>query len=74
MSKIGAGHLLDPAVDAPKRPKGVTDYSLAKAEIPGPDGTWILTGHLLRLNKENVLVGRMAKLVKPDGKVAGRRG
>jgi len=48
----------------------LTDYSLAKAEIPGPDGTWILTGHLLRLNKEDIIVGRMAKLVKPDGKVA----
>jgi hypothetical protein len=50
--------------------EGVFDYSLAKAEIPGPGGTWTLTGHILRLNKENVLVGRMAKLVKPDGKVA----
>jgi hypothetical protein len=48
----------------------VTDYSLAKAEIPGPGGTWILTGHLLMLNKEKIIVGRMAKLVKPDGKVA----
>jgi hypothetical protein len=50
--------------------EGVTDYSLAKAEIPGPGGTWILTGHILRLNKEDIIVGRMAKLVKPDGKVA----
>jgi len=48
----------------------VTDYSLAKAEIPGPGGTWILTGHLLMLNKEGIFVGRLAKLVKPDGKVA----
>jgi hypothetical protein len=48
----------------------VTDYSLAKAEIPGPGGTWILTGHLLMLNKEKIIVGRMAKLVKPDGQVA----
>jgi hypothetical protein len=50
--------------------EGVTDYSLAKAEIPGPGGAWILTGHILRLNKEDILIGRMAKLVKPDGKVA----
>jgi hypothetical protein len=48
----------------------VFDYSLAKAEIRGTGGTWTLTGHLLWLHKENVLVGRMAKLVKPDGKVA----
>jgi len=48
----------------------VFDYSLAKAEIPSSGGTWTLTGHLLLLNKERVLVGRMAKLVKPDGKVA----
>jgi hypothetical protein len=48
----------------------VTNYSLAKAEIPGPGGTWILTGHLLMLNKEKIIVGRMAKLVKPDGNVA----
>jgi hypothetical protein len=48
----------------------VFDYSLAKAEIPGPGGTWTLTGHLLLLNKENILVGRMAKLVQPDGKIA----
>ena len=54
----------------PESAKDVTDYSLAKAEIPGPGGTWILTGHLLMLNKESILVGRMAKLVKPDGKVA----
>jgi len=50
--------------------EGVTDYSLAKAEISGPGGAWILTGHILRLNKEDILIGRMAKLVKPDGKVA----
>jgi hypothetical protein len=48
----------------------VFDYSLAKAEIPGTGGTWTLTGHLLLLNKEKVLVGRMAKLVKPEGQVA----
>ncbi len=48
----------------------VIDYSLAKAEIPGSGGTWILTGHLLLPKKENVLIGRMAKLVKPDGTVA----
>jgi hypothetical protein len=48
----------------------VFDYSLAKADIPGTGGTWTLIGHLLWLHKENVLVGRMAKLVKPDGKVA----
>jgi len=54
----------------PESVEGVTDFSLAKAEIPGPNGTWILTGHLLRLNKEDIVVGRLAKLVKPDGKVA----
>ncbi|MDH4270937.1 MAG: HEAT repeat domain-containing protein, partial [Candidatus Aminicenantes bacterium] len=54
----------------PESVKDVTDYSLAKAEIPGPGGTWILIGHLLMLNKEKIIVGRMAKLVKPDGKVA----
>jgi len=48
----------------------VFDYSLSKAEIPGPGGIWTLTGHLLLLNKESVLVGRMAKLVRPDGGVA----
>lgn len=48
----------------------VFDYSLAKAEIPGSGGTWTLTGHLLLLKKENVFVGRMAKLVKPNGQVA----
>jgi hypothetical protein len=55
----------------PERSKqDVEDYSLAKAEIPGSGGTWTLTGYLLLLHKENVLVGRMAKLVKPDGQVA----
>jgi HEAT repeat protein len=48
----------------------VFDYSLAKAEIPGSGGTWTLTGHLLLMDKERVLVGRMATLLKPDGQVA----
>jgi len=43
------------------------DYGQAVAEIPGPGGTWTLTGQLLFLNKERILIGRMAKLVRPDG-------
>ena len=50
--------------------KDVTDYSLAKAEIPSAGGKWTLTGHLLVLHKDNVILGRMAKLLKPDGKIA----
>jgi len=50
--------------------KDIHDYSLAEAKIPGAGGTWILTGHLLLKYKERVLVGRMAKLVRPDGSTA----
>jgi len=53
--------------------QGVTDYSLAKAEIPGPGGTWTLIGYLLHLTKEDILIGRMARLVKPDGQLAAER-
>jgi hypothetical protein len=48
----------------------IFDYGQAKAEIPGSGGTWTLTGQLLLLEKERVLVGRMAKLVRPDGTTA----
>ena len=48
----------------------IYDYSLAEAKIPGAGGTWTLTGHLLLKKKERVLVGRMAKLVRPDGSTA----
>ena len=50
--------------------KDISDYSLAEAKIPGAGGTWTLTGHLLLKNKERVLIGRMAKLVRPDGSTA----
>jgi len=50
--------------------RGVQDYSLAKAEIPGPGGTWVLTGHILLVQDERVLVARMGKLIRPDGKTA----
>jgi len=46
------------------------DYGQAVAEMPGPGGTWVLSGQLILLNKERVLVGRMAKLVRPDGTTA----
>ncbi len=49
---------------------GIYDYSLAEAEIPGAGGTWKLSGHLLLEQKERVLIGRMAKLVRPDGTTA----
>jgi outer membrane protein assembly factor BamD (BamD/ComL family) len=48
----------------------LADFGQAKAEIPGSDGIWTLTGQLLLLNKERMLVGRMAKLVRPDGTTA----
>ncbi|MDH4198460.1 MAG: HEAT repeat domain-containing protein, partial [Candidatus Aminicenantes bacterium] len=50
--------------------KGIHDYSLSEAKIPGAGGTWTLTGHLLLNSKEGVLVGRMAKLIRPDGSTA----
>ena len=50
--------------------KDIHDYSLAEAKIPGAGGTWTLTGHLLLKYNERVLVGRMAKLVRPDGSIA----
>lgn len=46
------------------------DYGRAVAEMPGPGGTWVLSGQLILLNKERVLVGRMAELVRPDGTTA----
>jgi len=50
--------------------KGIQDYSLAEAKIPGAGGTWTLTGHLLLNYKESVLIGRMAKLIRPDRSTA----
>ena len=46
------------------------DYGQAKAEIPGPGGTWTLIGDILQLKKENILIGRRAKLIRPDGTTA----
>lgn len=47
----------------------ITDFSLAKAEIIGKDGRWILVGHLLADRKNNRFVGRDAKLYDPHGKI-----
>jgi hypothetical protein len=46
------------------------DFGRAKAKIDASDGIWTLTGQLLLLNKEQILVGRAAKLVRPDGTTA----
>ncbi len=48
----------------------IADLGLAKAEIPGPGGKWILTGQLLLLRREQTLIGRMAALVRPAGSTA----
>jgi len=46
------------------------DYGQAKAEIQRGDGTWILVGEILHQVKENVLIGRRARLIRPDGTTA----
>jgi outer membrane protein assembly factor BamD (BamD/ComL family) len=50
----------------------VTDFSLAKAEIPakgGSQGTWTLTGHIVAFMKERTFVARRASLADPKGKI-----
>jgi hypothetical protein len=49
---------------------GKYDFSFAKAEIPSKEGTWELTGYLLGLKEEKRLLGRMAVLFNPKGRVA----
>ncbi len=46
------------------------DYGRAKAEIQGQGGTWTLIGEILQQVKENILIGRRAKLIRPDGTTA----
>jgi len=46
------------------------DYGPAKAEIPGKGGTWTLIGEIIQQIKENVLIGRRARLIRPDGTTA----
>jgi HEAT repeat protein len=62
------------SVDSESLNANVLDFSLAKAEIHGSDGTWTLTGQLLLLKKEQMLVGRAAKLFRPDGTTAAAGG
>lgn len=58
------------SIDGNFQNSALVDFAQAEAEIPGSDGTWILTGFLLFQNKEKTLVGRMARLVRPDGSTA----
>ena len=46
------------------------DFSLAKAEIPGNEGTWELTGHLLLQRNERRFLARMGILIDPHGNTA----
>jgi hypothetical protein len=49
----------------------LTDFGLAKAEIPakgGSPGTWTLTGHIVAFTKTGTFVARRASLANPAGK------
>ena len=48
----------------------LVDFSLAKAEIPGTEGTWELAGHLLLQKKERRFLARMGTLIDPHGDTA----
>jgi hypothetical protein len=45
------------------------DFGLAKAEIPGINGKWILKGHLLLLKKERQFIARKGILCNSKGEV-----
>lgn len=55
------------STDSESLKSNIFDYGLAKAEMPGEGGTWTLIGEILWQKKENVLIGRRAKLIRPDG-------
>jgi hypothetical protein len=48
----------------------VVDYGLAKAEIPGKEGRWVLVGDIQLHSKERRFVGRAAVLYDPKRKIA----
>jgi hypothetical protein len=45
------------------------DFSLSRATILGPGGSWQLTGYLIGRKDKSQFLGRMATLVDPSGKV-----
>lgn len=59
---------LDPAIDTTSAER--LNLGQAKAEIPGPDGQWILTGYLILEKVDKRFVALDAKLVNPQGKIA----
>jgi hypothetical protein len=48
---------------------GFTDLGIAKVDMPGPGGKWILQGHILLDNKARLFIGRQFTLTDPQGKI-----
>jgi hypothetical protein len=47
----------------------VLDFGEAKAVIPGPGGSWDLTGRLMLMRNQNWIMAREAVLKNAEGKV-----
>lgn len=52
--------------------RGLIDFGRAKAEIPGPSGTWRLEGFLLADMTKKIFLGRNAELFDPSGKLVAQ--
>jgi hypothetical protein len=49
--------------------RGLIDFGRAKAEIPGPSGSWRLEGFLIADMAKKIFLGRNAELFDPSGKL-----